>query len=81
MTLRLVDSGFVPATDAETIAASARAFADLVESGEIEAERVIVCAVIDGLAQFTCFGPSPSIVEGVGLLELVKAKIVQGAFV
>lgn len=80
MTLRLVDSGFVPDSDASTIAAAARAFADLVESGQINAERVIVCTVVDGLAQFTCFGPSPSIIEGIGLLELVKAKIIQGAW-
>lgn len=78
--LRLVANEGATFTPRDEIVASARAFADMVERGDLDCERVILCAVVDGLAQFTCFGPTPSIVEGVGLLELVKAKIIEGSW-
>jgi hypothetical protein len=80
VSLRLVSDGFVQEGNSEKIAAEARAFADKVESGELEAERVILVCVIDGLLDLTVFGPSPTIADGIGMLELAKAKIIAGSW-
>lgn len=78
MTLRLV-SDSEPAHRNEIVAA-ARAFADSVESGELAAEKVIVVCVVDGMLDFAIFGPSPSIAEGIGLLALAQAKVIEGSW-
>lgn len=62
------------------IVAHARAFADAVEAGDVEAEKVIVVCVVGGMLDLAIFGPSPSIAEGIGLLELAKAKVIEGSW-
>lgn len=76
MSLRLVSES-EPSSD---IAAAARGFADAIDAGKINVGRAILIAVIDGKMEFTCFGESPSISEGIGYLELAKAKIIEGAW-
>lgn len=83
MSLRVVDSGNVvafPGGELSDVVAAARGFADAVESGDLKAEQVIVVSLIDGRVDFTAFGPSPTIAEGIGMLELAKAKIIEGAW-
>ena len=84
MSLRVVDKGNVvafPGGELADVVAAARGFADSVESGKINAKQVIVIAVVDGRVDFTVFGPSPTLCEGIGIIELAKAKIIDGSWV
>lgn len=83
MSLRVVDSGNIvafPGGELSDVVAAARGFADAVEGGQLNADRVIVVSVVDGKVEFTVFGQSPTIAEGIGLLELAKARIIEGAW-
>lgn len=80
--LRLVESGKIarlPVGNLREIADAARAFADLVDDG-LSVETAFLVTVIDGELQFTVLGDSPTIAEGLGLLDLAKAKIVAGSW-
>lgn len=70
----------IPIDPGSDIAACARAFADLIDNGEVEADSAIVILDVHGFIEFLSFGPSPSISEALGMLDLAKAKIINGAF-
>lgn len=78
MTLRLVSDSEPQQRNA--IVAAARAFADAVEAGDVPAEKVIVVCVVGGMLDLAIFGPSPTIAEGLGLLDLAKAKVIEGSW-
>ena len=82
MTLRLVDKDNVCALPTlGGVAASARGFADKLDSGEITARTAMLVVINDeGRLDFTCFGQGVTIAEGLGFLELAKAKVIEGAW-
>ena len=64
------------------VALAARGFADAIDSGAVTSRTAILLSVNnDGNLETTWFGSQgPTIAEAIGLLELAKAKIVNGAW-
>jgi hypothetical protein len=63
------------------VAIAARGFADALDAGKASARTAILLTVNDeGTLETTWLGQGPTIAEALGLLELAKAKIVQGAW-
>jgi len=59
--------------------ADAHEFVRLLDSADVRPETAMVLAVIDGRLRFDIWGRSPTIAEGIGLLELAKSNLIQGA--
>jgi hypothetical protein len=57
----------------------AREFVRLLEQAEVQPDTVMCLAVIDGRLRFDIWGRSPTIAEGIGLLELAKSNLLVGA--
>lgn len=63
------------------VAMAARGFADLLDSGEATAKTAILLTVNEqGNLETTWFGEGPTVAEAIGLLELAKARVIQGAW-
>lgn len=84
MNLRLVAKDNVaalPVANMHDIAAAAQGFADAIADGDLEGlETVVLITKRGGRVDFAVLGESPSIAEGIGLLELAKAKVIAGAW-
>lgn len=61
------------------VLADALEFIALVESGLVEPQTVFCMAVVDGRLRFDIWGRSPTVAEGIGLLELAKSNLIHGA--
>jgi hypothetical protein len=57
------------------IAEAARAFADAVDAGKIQVERLLLIGIVEGAVSYTAWGQAPSVLEATGLLELASRKI------
>lgn len=80
MTLRLVDNVVpLPGCELTDMEAAAQGFADAVP--ELNLTSALVVTVDDrGIVDFVCLGEQVTTSVAIGLLELVKAKIIAGAF-
>lgn len=82
--LRIVDSDNVrmlPVGHVRDVALAIHTFADCIEAGQITARKAIIITVDeDGLLDFACFGDQFTSAEGLGLLDLTKAKIIAGSW-
>lgn len=79
MSVELVTPNFSQ-PDVNEVVIAARTLADAVESGEVPVESALIVTLVDGCADVTCIGRNLPISEAIGLLELAKAKIIQGAW-
>lgn len=71
----------LPVNYVPDIAAALRAFAELIDEGAVTARKLIVVHVDeDGLLDFAAFGEPFNSAEGLGLLDLAKAKIINGTW-
>lgn len=70
----------IPIGEIGTIADEAYILGSMIESGALNASSALVIAEVDGYVKLICIGPSPTTAEAVGLLELAKARIINGAF-
>ena len=84
MSIRLVDKDNVfnlSVGNLRDIGTAAQGFADAINGGDLDGlETAIVIIKVNGRVDMTVMGESPSIAEGLGLLELAKAKIIAGAW-
>jgi hypothetical protein len=82
--LRIVDNDNVrtlPVGHVRDVAAAIRSFAGCIEDGSLTARKAILITVDeDGMLDFSCFGELVNSAEGLGLLDLTKAKIVAGSW-
>jgi len=63
------------------IAAQAQGFADAIAEGRLSlATAVIVTLDADGIVDFACIGEPVRVDQGIGLLELAKARLVAGCW-
>jgi hypothetical protein len=63
------------------IAAEARGFADAINDGRIEAQTAVIVTVdADGVLDFAFIGEPMRVDQGLGLLELAKAKLISGCW-
>ena len=82
MKLELVsdNSVVIELDEFQNIAAMARKFADEVEAGEHPGLRTATLLLeSEGYVSLVHWGHLPSIVEGIGMLELAKAQIIADA--
>ena len=75
--LRLVsiDGESTLPVDLSDVATSARAFADQIDAGKINVERLIVVGIVNGVVTYTAWGKTPTVLEATGLLELASRRI------
>jgi hypothetical protein len=79
--LRLVtiDGESTIPVDLSDIATSARAFADQVDAGKLNIDRLLIIGILDGAVTYTAWGTTPTVLEATGLLELASRKIERDA--
>jgi len=69
-------SAFIP-----QIALALRAYAELIEDGEVSANRVILVTQDDeGMIDFMAIGEPCDSAQGIGYLEMAKAKMIEGSW-
>jgi hypothetical protein len=69
-------SSFIP-----QIALALRVYAELIEDGEVSANRVIVITEDDdGMIDFAAIGEPCNSAQAVGYLEMAKAKMIEGSW-
>jgi hypothetical protein len=71
----------LPSTFIPHISAALRAYAELIEDGEVSANRVIlVTQDDDGMIDFAAIGEPCDSAQAVGYLEMAKAKMIEGSW-
>lgn len=74
--VRRLPTGFLP-----NVAKAVRAFAACLDDGSIKARKAFIVTVDeDGFLDLAAFGEHCGSAEGIGLLELAKAKVVAGTW-
>lgn len=69
----------LPSTFVPQIALALQAYAELIEDGEISAKRVLIVTQDDeGMVDFAAIGEPLDTAQGIGFLEIAKAKMIAG---